>query len=336
MIVAPSSTATSQSWLVPIESRSSPCSAASSARRAKCGREASGSLGERRHRHQPADPHRAAGDELAELGHGSTPPLPSSPATLTSTRISVSGVAVALELLEHRLGGDRVDQPHQRHDPLHLAALHVADEVPGEAVAAALVLGLEVLEAVLADQLDPGLGERVHLLGDDVLGRREDLDLRPAALAHPLEVARARPRGRCRGSAQASIQTSPAWRPVRPASRRWEKNSSGLQLVQRPAASTASTPAAASSRRATSGRSSIRPSAIPSPSAANAVEHLVADLVAAGADPRPDRGRRRPDLLRPRARRSRRRARASRSGASRRRRRRRAPPAGSRRPGRAA
>ena len=61
-----------------------------------------------------------------------TPPLPSSPATLTSTRISVSGAAVTPELLEHRVGGDRVDQPHQRQDPLHLAALQVADEVPGE------------------------------------------------------------------------------------------------------------------------------------------------------------------------------------------------------------
>ena len=74
-----------------------------------------------------------------------------------------------------------MDQPHQRQDPLHLSALEVADEVPGETFADALLLGLQVLKAVLADQLHPGLGERAHLLGGDVLGRRQDLHLRAAA-----------------------------------------------------------------------------------------------------------------------------------------------------------
>ena len=48
-------------------------------------------------------------------------------------------------------------------DPVHdlrLAALEVADEVPAEGVAVGGVLGLQVLGAVLADDLDPGLGER--------------------------------------------------------------------------------------------------------------------------------------------------------------------------------
>ncbi len=82
----------------------------------------------------------------------------------------------------------------------------------------------------------------------------------------------------------------PPWRPVRPASRRWEKKSSGSQLVQSPAASTRSTPAAASSRRRHLGQ--VEHAAVGDPLAevGEGVEDLVADLVAAGADPGADRG----------------------------------------------
>ena len=72
-------------------------------------------LAERRHRHQPDDPHRAALDERRRARSAAMPPLPSSPATLTSTRTSVSGVAVAWRAASSAaVGGDRVDQAHER------------------------------------------------------------------------------------------------------------------------------------------------------------------------------------------------------------------------------
>ena len=199
---------------------------------------------------------------------GATPPLPSSPATLTSTRTSVSGVAVAPELLQDRVGGDRVDQPAERQHLLHLAALQVADEVPLEGVAPALVLGGEVLLAVLADQASrrprparpsPRAARTWSRRGSRPPRRR------PRATRSRLAAIFAGSRPWIRlghRSAPALEPDEPAWRPVRPASRRWEKNSSASQLVQSPADSTRSTPASRSSRRATSARSSIRPAAI--------------------------------------------------------------------------
>ena len=219
----------------PSRAASSPCSAASSARRAKYGRDASGSS---LNGGIVISPLTRTGERAMKSpsASGATPALLASPASSTSTRISVSASRVAAELLERRVGGDRVDQPDQRQDPLHLAALQVADEVPGEGVAVRALLRLEVLEPVLADQLDPGLGEHRQLGRVDVLGRRQDLDLRAAALAHPFEVARAPARDRVPriGSAIDGVGPDrPAWRPVRSPSRRWEKKSSGSQLVHR-------------------------------------------------------------------------------------------------------
>ena len=74
------------------------------------------------------------------------------------------------------------------------------------------LLGEQVLHAVLADQLDAGLRQRGQITGLDVLGGGEDLDLRADSLAHPVEV-----------SLQLFNTHSPAWRPVTPSSRRWEK-----------------------------------------------------------------------------------------------------------------
>ena len=88
----------------------------------------------------------------------------------------------------------------------------------------------------------------------------------------------------------------PAWRPVRSPSRRWEKKSSGLQLVQRSAPRPRRRRLAPAAPRATAGRSSMRPSATPSRSA-NSRQHLLAHLVAAGPDPGPDRGGLGPDRL---------------------------------------
>src|SRR6188472_4210588 len=92
MIVAPSSTATCQSCEVPMERRASPCSSASFFRRAKWGREASGSWLKGGIVIRPTT---RTGERSMKVPRsaGATPPLPSSPAMLTSTRISVSAAA---------------------------------------------------------------------------------------------------------------------------------------------------------------------------------------------------------------------------------------------------
>src|SRR5207248_3256000 len=73
-------------------------------------------------------------------------------------------------------------------DRLRLAALEMPDEVPAEGVAVARVLGLEVLRAVLAHDLDSGLGERAELLDGHVLRRGDDRHLRAQLCADPLVV----------------------------------------------------------------------------------------------------------------------------------------------------
>ena len=75
-----------------------------------------------------------------------------------------------------------------RVDDLRLAALQVADEVPAERVAVARVLRLEVLRAVLADDLDAGVGEHLHVVDRDVLRRDDDGDVR-ADLVRDARVA---------------------------------------------------------------------------------------------------------------------------------------------------
>ena len=79
-----------------------------------------------------------------------------------------------------------MDEPHERQHDLRLAALQVADEVAGEGVAVARVLGGQVLGAVLADRRMPASRKHAKPVDVDVLGRHEDLDVaggRPAALA---------------------------------------------------------------------------------------------------------------------------------------------------------
>src|SRR4051812_30357095 len=73
-------------------------------------------------------------------------------------------------------------------DRLRLAALEVTDEVPAESLAVAGVLGLEILRAVLADDLHPGLGQRGELVHGDVLRGRDDGHLRPEVCADALVV----------------------------------------------------------------------------------------------------------------------------------------------------
>jgi len=76
-----------------------------------------------------------------------------------------------------------VDQATDRQQLLDLAALQVADEVPLEGVAPALVLGDQVLLAVLTDEANAGLCQRPHLLHRHVLTGGEDLDPGPGELA---------------------------------------------------------------------------------------------------------------------------------------------------------
>ena len=114
------------------------------------------------------------------------------------------------------------------HD-LRLAALEVADEVPAERVAVSCVLGLEVLRAVLAHDLDSGLGQDGHVLDGDVLRRGDDVTSGPTS-------------SRTRASRVAHLLSGQA--PMTPCVprglpvRRSEKKRSGRQGVQRSRRST--------------------------------------------------------------------------------------------------
>src|SRR4051812_48373073 len=94
-------------------------------------------------------------------------------------------------------------------------------------------LGEQLLRAVLPHQLDAALGQRRQLVGGHVLDRGEDLHVRRVAtscddaLTHPLEVVADELRAQARELARHVSQTSPAWRPVTPWSRRGEKNRGG-------------------------------------------------------------------------------------------------------------
>jgi hypothetical protein len=69
-----------------------------------------------------------------------------------------------------------VNELADRAHGLRLPALEVADEVPAEFVAVPGMLGLEILGPVLADDVDPGLGQDPQLLFGDVLRRGDDGD----------------------------------------------------------------------------------------------------------------------------------------------------------------
>ena len=93
-----------------------------------------------------------------------------------------------LQTLGGRGGVERVDELADAVHELGLAALEVADEVPAERVAVGGVLRLEVLRAVLADDLDPRLGQRGHVLHRHVLGGCDDRHVRADFLAYPRQA----------------------------------------------------------------------------------------------------------------------------------------------------
>src|SRR5581483_7861746 len=83
------------------------------------------------------------------------------------------------KLRGRRLGVERVAELADRVDDLRLATLQMADEVPAEGVAVARVLRLEILRAVLTDDLDSRFRERAELVDRHVLRRDDDRDSGP-------------------------------------------------------------------------------------------------------------------------------------------------------------
>ena len=269
-----------------------PRSAASSRSAANHGRLSSGSLGERRHRHQADDRHGQRARN-ASSSAGATPLLASSPAMFTSTSTSVSRRRVALELREHRVAGDGVDPAHVREHLADLAALQVADEVEREPVAPALLLGDEVLGAVLAGERDARVGEHARPRRAGRTSPPRGSRRRPGRARR----GRTRPRSR-RGPPRGSRARAPASRPwissamrllpacpARAPSRRWDQSSpAGAHIVHRPVSWISVTSSASRMARATAARSACAPPAHARAEVGERGVDLVAGLVA--ADPR--------------------------------------------------
>ncbi len=136
------------------------------------------------------------------------------------------------------------------HD-LHLVRLQVADEVPAEGVAVDRVLSLEVLCAVLPDDLHPGLYKSCQPLDGDVLRRDDEgdalTDLFPdAAIADAISAGAATFRLRTRVAISSRAASSSDSRP----------SSSPLSFRRRSSASTSPT-------RGDSARPSLASSAPP-------------------------------------------------------------------------
>src|SRR5215208_3377571 len=221
-------------------------------------------LGERGHRHQPADPHGSALEEARELVRVDAG-LALVPRDVDLDEDLGPRRAVLAELVQRGVRRDRVDQLRVREDLLDLAALELADEVPAE-LGVGRGLGLELLSAVLAQQRQPGLVQDMEVLERDVLDGGEQLDLVGAAAGlasgvvdlgpHALEPA---PHRLDLDAVDQARHTTPACRPVTPPSRRWEKNSDGsAHMVHSPTSWTSSTPASRNCARATFARSRLR------------------------------------------------------------------------------
>ena len=166
-------------------------------------------------------------------------------------------------------------------DDLRLAALEVADEVPAEGVAVARVLRLQVLGAVLADHVDAGLGQRGHVLERHVLRGRDDGDL--GRRSPP--GARAGARGSASGDVPDHSLAPGA--PGVAAVGEEELGVAGRAEVE-PLDRADARPRGARARPPSRGRA-CRPGRCRRRSAPCTAGDVVADLVAAGADRRPDR-----------------------------------------------
>ncbi len=133
-----------------------------------------------------------------------------------------------VDLLGEPLRVDRMDEPRRLEHGADLAALEMADEVEDERVADDRALGLEVLEAVLADDGRPGLHEGGGIGGGHVLAGEDDLDLtRTPACARSARVdgVACLLEGETESAwvdHAASMAMTPPCRPVRAPSRRYE------------------------------------------------------------------------------------------------------------------
>ena len=189
-------------------------------------------------------------------------------------------------MASRRLRVERVDELADAVHDLRLAALQMADEVPAERVAVGCVLGLEVLRAVLADDLDSRLGQGGHVVDGDVLRGRDDRHVGADLVADAREA---------RGDLlSGQVQGRPVSRAAGPCGAR-EKKRSERQRVQR-------------SRRSTLGRAGIERRLLGggpevelafvddavSETVSEGARDLLAHLVAA----RPDRRARRPPRTR--------------------------------------
>ena len=191
-----------------------------------------------------------------------------------------------LELLARRQRVDGVDQAHAADHVAHLAALHVADEVPREAVA----VHAPAWRPARRCGSRPPASRRPRA---ERAGRSRRRTWWPPG-SRPSGPTCSRIRARfaaiTAGIRQPSTPITP-WRPVRPRSRRWEKYRPGLQMVHSPGHLDLLDPGPLEgSPGGTATDRHGRPARAGSPNARlQRLADVIAHLVAARARARPDR-----------------------------------------------
>ncbi len=185
------------------------------------------------HGHQAGHPDRTARDESREFGWRDTSlGLLSGDVDFDEDIRFRRGVTA--QLFERRIRGDGMDQLDLGQQLADLAALQLPDEVPGEHAGVGVCLGFQVLSAVFPQQSDSCPSKRAEVRHGQVLDGREQLDVVgvPAGPVCGGGDLLTDPGGlfgdalRLNAFDQASNASAP-WRPVRPASRRWEKKRAG-------------------------------------------------------------------------------------------------------------
>ena len=194
----------------------------------------------------------------ASRSSGSDAPLALLPAMLTSTGPRVCGLAVPAELARAPSRCRPSGSGARAAGRADLAALQVADEVPGEARRAhqAAALAARSWARFSPTTVDAGLGEHArapraatYLIAARICTSRDRPRSRTCS-----RLARMRARVQPADQLRHAI---PAWRPVTPRSRRWEKKSPASQIVHRPKSWTSVTPAACNRARGVALRSSV-------------------------------------------------------------------------------
>ena len=289
----------------------------------------------------PVDADRRALEERRQLVRGDPGLARPRRATLTSTRISVSGGAWRSSWRSAE--SDATEWISSTSGTIwRTLRLWSWPMKCQRASGWAACLRLELLGAVLAEQREPRRGERADVLGVDVLdrgraGRRRRVARRRVARRRRSPRGSARALARTRSGLYAR-HTTPAWRPVTPPSRRCEKKSVARTSCTARCRGRVPTPACASRVACDARQVEV---ALPRARARDVGERRVDLLARPRSSSRARRGRSRPWIVALRAELAQRRdalgddaaraARASRSAARRRRPRRRAAPAGSRR-----